>query len=119
MALPGSYQNASEKDCWQTCGSCFRCANKTRYTKCNDCSGRHDLSGHMGPDLDDYCECNIGVLRWRDKKGTLRISRFKNDPFGGQTIMERRTQDEADWGQFLQDNRERMNNPTWDPIQYT
>lgn len=119
MALPGSFQNASEKDCWQTCSSCFRCANKTRYTKCGDCSGRHDPFGQMGPDHDDYCECTKGVLRWREKtNGRVLISRLKGDPFAGKTVTERETEDERDWDRYLQDTREKMDNPTWDPIKY-
>lgn len=118
MALPGSFENASEKDCWQTCASCYRCKNKTRYTKCAGCSGRHDPYGQMGPDLDDYCDCTQGVLRWRTKSGKLTITRMKSDPFAGQMLTERDTVDERDWNAYLQDVREKMDNPTWDPIKY-
>ena len=119
MAAPGSYENASHKPCWETCSACFRCKNKGRYTKCNQCSGRHDPSGHLGPDLDDYCDCVNGILRWRDRQGRLIISKYKSNPFKAEIIVQKETEDERDWNAYLKDCREKMDNPTWDLIVIT
>jgi hypothetical protein len=116
MAAPGSYANPSHKYCWETCKACFRCANKGCKASCNSCSGRHDPFGHVDADIDDYCDCKNGVLRWRTQKGQLVVSRYKKDPFQGKVTMEKETQDQRDWDQYLRDMREKLDNPTWDPV---
>ncbi len=116
MAAPGSYPNASQLPCWETCGSCYRCKDKGRYTKCNKCSGRHDPFGRHGPDLDDYCDCVNNKLRWRTQEGQLIITPFKKNPFEGEIVMEKKTSDEADWDAYVNDLREKMQNPEFTPI---
>ncbi len=110
------YTNPSTLPCWETCGSCFRCIDKGRYTKCNECSGRHDPYGRTEADPDDFCDCRNGVLRWRTKDGQLVVRRINHNPYRGQVITDSRTQDERDWDAYLQDVREKMDNPNYDPI---
>lgn len=109
--------NPSERWCWNTCGSCFRCGEKGRYAQCNDCSGRHDPYGQTIPDPDDYCRCTENILQWRAKSGQLIITKFKVNPFKAKIITEKETEDEKEWNQYLHDVRERMDNPDWDPIE--
>lgn len=116
MAAPGTYANPSHKTCWNTCKACFRCENKGSKAECVLCSGRHDPFGHVDPDRDDYCDCKNGVLRWRTQKGQLVISKYASNPFAGKVSTERETQDERDWNQYLNDMRERLDNPNWNPI---
>lgn len=119
MALPGTYPNASHKWCWETCTACFRCSNKGRYTACAGCSGRHDPSGCAGPDIDDYCDCKNGILRWRARKtDQMIIVKYNRNPFNGTALKEQVTDDERDWNAYLYDLREKMDNPTFNPIQY-
>lgn len=48
--------NPTDKPCWTTCVSCFRCADKGRYgSRCNTCSGRSDPYNRREHDPDDYC----------------------------------------------------------------
>lgn len=117
---PGSWQNASEKDCWKTCGACFRCENKdVNSKKCHNCSGRHNPTGHMAPDDEDFCACSTGVLRWRDKVGQLRITKYNKNPFKSSLVTETKTADEREWEGYLHDVREKMDNPNWTPIKWT
>lgn len=117
MTLPGTYSNPSHRQCWGTCQSCFRCEDKGRYTHCKDCSGRHDPRGHIDPDIDDYCDCRNGILRWKTQKGQRVIVPIKSNPFGGKVMAESRTEDERDWESYLGEMRERFDNPNWDPIE--
>ena len=117
MSAPGSYINPSSKPCWETCGSCYRCANKGRYTKCNSCSGRHDPAGMVDTHPDDFCLCTQGVLRYRHQSGQLIIRRFDRNPFAGSIIQNLKTQDEADFEAYVDDLRERFDNPNLSPIQ--
>jgi hypothetical protein len=111
-----SDQNPSTKACWITCGSCFRCGDKGRYTFCNKCSGRHDPFLQTIADPDDYCRCTEGILQWRAKSGQQIITKFNKDPFNSKVITETKTEDEKEWDQYLHDVRERMDNPDYDPI---
>lgn len=113
------YENPSELPCWSTCASCFRCEDKGKYAKCNRCSGRHDPEGRRDPhDIDDRCRCKEGVLQMRLKNGHLIVSPIPHDPFAGAVQQETQTQDEREWLQYLDSQREKMDDPNWDPIQF-
>lgn len=116
MAAPGSYQNPAEKHCWNYCFSCSRCADKGKYSKCGSCSGRFDPRGVIDHHPDDFCDCRNGVLRWRTQTGKLLITRFKTNPFKGKVNYVKKTEDERDWDSYVNDMREKMDDPTWNPI---
>jgi hypothetical protein len=116
MAANGSFKNPAEKDCWRYCTSCSRCGDKGRYTKCNQCSGRFDPKGIIEKHPDDFCDCKNGVLRWRTQEGRIIMTRFKSNPFKGQVKYEQKSEDERDWDSYVNDMREKMNDPTWNPI---
>lgn len=109
--------NPSEKSCFTLCSSCFRCGDKGRYAKCQNCSGRHDPFDKSVPDDDDFCQCTQGVLRWKTQKGRLIVRRMKSNPFAGQVITESKTQDERDWEAYLVDLRQRMDDENFNPIE--
>lgn len=116
MPAPGSFKNPTERDCWSYCFSCSRCQDKGRYTKCNKCSGRYDPTGIIEPNQDDYCDCRNGVLRWRTKEGRILMTRFRSNPYGGTVQIEQKSEDERDWDSYVNDMREKMNDPNWNPI---
>jgi len=117
VSLPGTYQNPSHKPCWTYCTSCSRCADKGRYTDCNQCSGRFDPQGIIDVNNDDYCDCKNGNLRWTPKNGGKSfIVKFKNNPFKSKVTYEKKSEDERDWDSYVRDMREKMNDPTWNPI---
>lgn len=116
MSAKGTHQNPVEKWCWTFCSSCNRCQDKGRYTKCNGCSGRYDPEGTIDPHPEDFCDCKNGVLRWKTQTGRLVMTRFKTSPFKGQVTYEKKTEDERDWDSYVKDMREKLNNPTYNPI---
>lgn len=88
--------------------------------QCDSCSGRHDPQLRRDPyDRDDRCRCVDGVLQYRTQTGQLIISRYKNDPFKGRIQQTATTQDEKDWNSYVQSQREKYNDPHWDPIHVT
>lgn len=111
-----SFSNPSEKWCWETCNACYRCANKGRYSHCENCSGRHDPFSRVDPHPDDFCDCKNGVLRWRAQDGKVFVRRYDRNPFKAKVIVENKTQDEKDWESYVQDMREKFDNPNWDPV---
>lgn len=117
MAANGSYANPAYKNCWETCQSCYRCARKGEFSKCNSCSGRFDLNGCTDPDPDDFCDCRNGVLRYKRRNGQLVVTRFKTNPFKGEIKQATKTQDEADWDSYVHDLREKFDNPDYNPIE--
>ena len=112
-------KNPVFNDCWKFCSSCSRCQDKGRYTKGSGCSGRYDPKLIIDPDPDDYCDCKNGVLRWRSKQGKLLIAKFKTNPFKGEVKYEKKSEDERDWDSYVNDMREKMNDPTFNPITIT
>lgn len=112
-------ENPSDKSCFITCKACFRCADKGRFTKCNSCSGRHDPFDKSSPNPDDYCRCTEGILQWVTQQGQLVVRKYTKNPFAGTVITESKTQDESDWENYLMDLREKMDNPTYNPVQFT
>lgn len=119
MAAPGTYMNPADKACWNWCSSCSRCQDKGKFAKCVTCSGIYDPNGTIDPDLDNYCDCKNGVLRWKTQQGKRVMVRFKSNPFKGKVTYEKRDQDEADWDSYVRDMRERLDNPNWNPITIT
>lgn len=111
--------NPSERWCWQTCMSCYRCGDKGRYAKCTSCSGRHDPQRKRDPyDIDDTCRCTEGVLQIRLQTGKLVRRRFAQDPFAGSVKVDTETEDERDWGSWIKEKREQLDNPHFDPVTF-
>jgi hypothetical protein len=44
------------------------------------------------------------------------MTRFKTSPFKGQVTYEKKTEDERDWDSYVKDMREKLNDPTYNPI---
>lgn len=108
--------NPSAKTCWSTCGACYRCKDKGRYTACGKCSGRHDPFLQTDVDPDDFCSCTEGILRWRSKAGQLIVRKYKSNPFESKVISESKTEDEQEWDAYVHDLREKFDDPNYDPI---
>jgi len=119
MPVKGSFRNPTERDCWVFCPSCNRCQDKGRYTKCNKCSGRYDPEGITEPDVHDYCDCKNGWLRWRTRDGKLIMVKFTSNPFKGKVTYKKKSEDERDWDSYVNDMREKLNDPNWNPITIT
>lgn len=111
--------NPSHKDCFKICHSCWRCSDKGRYARCNSCSGRHDPALRLDPyDIDDRCRCPEGILQFRVKTGQLIKKNFVSNPFAGKVITDAETTDEKEWNQFIQERREQLGIPDWDPVRF-
>lgn len=119
MTLPGTYEDPMHKPCFTACAACYRCSDKGRYTKCNSCSGCMDPAGKIDVDPDHYCDCAQGVMRWRTKEGRLIITRYQRNPFEGQVIKTPDSEDKRDFQAYLQEYREKMENPYVSPITAT
>lgn len=111
--------NPSARWCWNTCGACYRCGDKGRYSQCSGCSGRHDPFNRVDVDPDDTCQCTLGILHWKTKDGRLLISKYKNDPFKAKIQSAPVTKDEQDYDAYLKDLREKLDSPRFDPISFT
>jgi len=113
------YRNPGTLPCFVMCSSCYRCQDKGKYDKCNGCSGRWDEEGKRDPhDIDDQCRCKEGILQYRLKNGKMVKNKLPNDPFQESVDTNQETEDERDWESYLQDKREQLNDPEWDPIQF-
>jgi hypothetical protein len=44
------------------------------------------------------------------------MTKFKSNPFKGQVKYEQKSEDERDWDSYVSDMREKMDDPTWNPI---
>lgn len=119
MSLPGTYQDPQMKTCFKPCTACYRCADKGRFTMCNKCSGCMDPAGKIDPDPDHYCDCAQGVLRWRARDGRLIITRYPRNPFAGSIKTTAESEDKRDFQAYLQEYREKMENPYVSPITAT
>lgn len=119
MFSGSQWRNPSTLPCWSTCSSCFRCEDKGKYAQCNRCSGRHDTEGQRDPyDHDDRCRCKEGVLQYRLKNGQMIKRNFQSDPFKGKVMTDAQSADERDWESYVNEQRERLNDPDFDPIQF-
>lgn len=116
MSAPGTHADPMHKPCFTACPSCFRCADKGRYTKCNKCSGCMDPAGKIDVDPEHFCDCAQGVFRWRTKEGRLIIKRYNRNPFAGEVKSLPDSQDKRDFQAYLQEYREKMENPYVSPI---
>jgi len=111
------YRNPSTLPCWSACASCFRCEDKGKYDACGRCSGRHDPEGRRDPyDHRDLCRCKEGILQYRVKDGRFIVKQFLSSPFKGQVVTDAVTNDEEDWKQYVTEQRERLDDPTFDPV---
>lgn len=111
------HDNPSQLSCFQMCRSCFRCSDKGSMPACNSCSGRHDPELKREPhDQMDRCRCAEGIMQYRLQNGRLMVRKFMSDPFGGKVVTDAETQDERDWSAYITEQRERMDDPDWDPI---
>lgn len=111
-------ENPVNLPCWETCTACGRCKNKGRYAKCQSCSGRNDPTCAKDPHPDDFCDCRNGILRWITKQGRLIIVKYKSNPYKTDIYKNHQTQDERDYESYLNDMRERLDDPTYDPIEF-
>lgn len=118
---PGSYRDPFDRPCWETCFACGRCEKKgsSACPHNNTCSGRFDPRGQRHAHPDDYCRCKEGVLQWVTQKGKLAQSRLFTDPFKGAVEYETTSQDERDYNAYVNEMRERLDNPDYDPVQFT
>ena len=110
-------ENPAELSCFRACKACARCEDKGRYARCNWCSGRHDPELRRDPyDEDDHCRCTEGILQWRTQEGRFIQIKYPHNPFAGKVELEPKSQDELDWEMYLEQQRERFNDPEYDPI---
>jgi hypothetical protein len=47
------------------------------------------------------------------------MTKFKTNPFKGQVKYEKISEDERDWDSYVNDMREKMNDPNFNPITIT
>jgi hypothetical protein len=47
------------------------------------------------------------------------VTRFKTNPFKGEVKYEKKSEDERDWDSYVKDMREKMDDPTFNPIAIT
>ena len=109
--------NAPDRWCFRLCTSCARCSDRGTRAKCVGCNGRNDPYRERPPHPDDYCRCSEGILQIRHKSGRIIQRRFESNPFKANVQTDAETQDERDWNQFLNEKREILDDPTWNPIQ--
>lgn len=57
-------------------------------------------------------------MQWVTQEGRVVGFRFKSDPFAGTVQYETVSQDESDWQSYLNDAREKLDDPNYDPIQW-
>lgn len=107
-----------DRDCYVTCTSCFRCADKGRFAKCATCSGRPDPERRRYPDPDDYCRCKEGVLQYKTKEGRLLVAKIPGNPFGSKIESEKETVEERDYNAMVKRMREKTGDPNWDPVRF-
>lgn len=111
-------ENPTDLPCYRGCAACFRCENKGRYTKCWSCSGRHDPELKRAPDdFMDRCRCSEGILQLRLQTGKLVVTKYPHDPYEGAVVQQTPGEDERDWNSYLQETRERLNDPNYDPLE--
>ncbi len=119
MAIKGYHLNPSQRDCFNACEACFRCGDRYKYAKCNGCSGKHDPFGTIDPHPDDWCNCTEGILRFVKPNSQRVMVRYKTNPFDGKITMMNKTEDEKAWDDYVRDLREKLDDPTWEPIKFT
>lgn len=113
-------EDPADLPCFKACMACLRCEDKGKYAKCNHCSGRRDPGLRKDPyDIDDHCSCKEGILRIRTSKGKLLIRKYPSNPFEGSVAQEQKTQDEVDYEAHVAEMREKLDDPTYDPVQIT
>ena len=64
-----------------------------------------------------FCpSCNRCQDKGRYTKCNGCSGRFKTNPFKGTVKYEKKSEDERDWDSYVADMREKLDNPTWNPI---
>ena len=116
---PGSFRDPTTRSCWETCQACYRCEAKGTRAACNNCSGRLDPFGVTDPHPDDRCRCREGILQYVKANGQLTQVRYKTNPYKGKVLQIEKTEDERDWEAYLNNLREKHDNPNLDPIEVT
>lgn len=117
----GTYTDPASRSCFVACASCHRC-DRRAHDGCplpNSCSGRPDPEGMRIPHPDDLCRCKEGTMVWVTKEGRVITRKYKSSPFESQVKTDTQNQDDRDWSAYLNEQRERLDNPEWDPIQFT
>lgn len=71
------------------------------------------------PDPDAYCDCSNGILRHRTQKGQLIIRKFLSNPYENKVKTDSVSEDEEEWNTYVRERREFLNNPGYDPVQYS
>ena len=116
MSAKGTYMNPSHKACFNVCKACFRCGDRGKYDKCKTCSGKHDPFGVIDAHEDDFCQCTQGILRFVTKVGQVRRIPYRSNPFKGEVTMVNKTEDERAWDEYVKDVREKLDDPTFEPV---
>jgi len=112
--------NPADRSCFVPCVSCNRCAQKGSRPACTTCSGRFDPQLRRDPyDIDDRCRCREGVLQYRTKMGRLVVTKLPSNPFKKTMAFDKISQDEKEWEQYVDEERERLNDPGFDPVRFT
>lgn len=115
-----NYEDPVRLSCFKLCTACYRCADKGCMTKCNSCSGRPDPTKKKEPhDIDDRCRCKEGILQARHRNGSLIQLQYPRDPFAGKIEQREVSEDERDWEAYVNQQRERLDDPNFDPIQFS
>lgn len=112
----GTNPVVDRRECWKPCRSCFKCEDQGKFAKCASCPGRADFYRRMYNDPDSYCDCRNGILRHRTQAGRLIVRKFLSSPYGGSVRTDAVSEDEEQWNAYIQERREFLQNPTWDPI---
>lgn len=111
--------NPADRSCFIPCVSCNRCAQKGSMAACSSCSGRFDPKLRRDPyDIDDRCRCREGVLQYRTKMGRLVIVKLPTNPFKKRMVFDAMSQDEKEWERYVDEERERLNDPGFDPVRF-
>lgn len=113
-------EDPSRLQCFKACMSCLRCEDKGKYDKCRSCSGRADPAATKDPYyIDDRCRCKEGIIQVRAKNGKLIQGKYPHNPFDGRLTNAKVTEDEKEYLEWLREERERRDDPTWTPIHRT
>ncbi len=124
MAAPGYYRSPIDRPCFDLCPVCGRCdARRARpYAACTTtCSGHIDKEGAIDPHPDDLCRCREGIMqmvRIKDQKGRFIQYKWKKNPFtSGSVKSATKTEDERDYDAWLQTERNKRDDPNFDPLE--
>lgn len=121
LTVKGTYRDPVSRSCFKGCISCHRC-EKRGSSACpipNGCSGRPDVEGMRVPHPDDLCRCAEGTMQWVTKQGVVIRRNFMSSPFKSEVKTDAYKEDDRDWQAYLNEKREQIGDPNWDPIQFS